>query len=360
MAMLHSNTANSFTPEAYGDLVDLAIKAQSVTARTATTVPTDKVKINFPIWTADPTVGWYNENDEIAETDGATDEVEVTPTKTAGLTPVSNELAEDSTPAVADQVAAGLANQITRAIDAAFLGNTTAKGPNGLLSINYTPVAVGTSLVNLDAFVAGRYAAEAAGSKLTSWIVRPEVAEQLSKLKTASGSNQPLLAFVEDGITIAGLPVVVSNQVDADTVAWGIPADHVKFVMRKGTRVEKFPNVQRDGIWLRAVSRLGIGFVNEPGVVRLMLTPIAYTVNVGSASAGTFTLSLNGKASATIAYNASTATVKSTIVAIDDGVSADDVTVTGSAGDYTITVPGTLTADFSGLTDGEDADISVA
>ncbi|WP_231120089.1 hypothetical protein [Mycobacterium colombiense] len=39
-------------------------------------------------------------------------------------------------------------------------------------------------------------------------------------------------------------------------------------VMRKGTRVEKFPNVQKDGIWVRAVSRLGIGFLNEPGVVR--------------------------------------------------------------------------------------------
>jgi hypothetical protein len=38
--------------------------------------------------------------------------------------------------------------------------------------------------------------------------------------------------------------------------------------MRKGTRVEKFPNVQKDGIWVRAVSRLGIGFLNEPGVVR--------------------------------------------------------------------------------------------
>jgi hypothetical protein len=39
-------------------------------------------------------------------------------------------------------------------------------------------------------------------------------------------------------------------------------------VMRKGTRVEKFPNVQKDGIWVRAVSRLGIGFLNEAGVVR--------------------------------------------------------------------------------------------
>jgi len=55
-----------------------------------------------------------------------------------------------------------------------------------------------------DAFVSARYAAQAEGSTLTSWIVRPAVAEALSKLKVETGSNQTLLQFVEDGITVAG------------------------------------------------------------------------------------------------------------------------------------------------------------
>jgi hypothetical protein len=38
--------------------------------------------------------------------------------------------------------------------------------------------------------------------------------------------------------------------------------------MRKGTKVERFPNVQKDGIWLRAVARHGSGFFNPAGVVR--------------------------------------------------------------------------------------------
>ncbi len=122
-----------------------------------------------------------------------------------------------------------------------------------MLSIDYTPVAVGAALVNLDAFVSARYAAQAAGSTLTNWIVRPAVAEALSKLKVETGSNQSLLQFVDDGIVVAGLPVLVSDQVDTGTVAWGVPSAHVKFVTRKGSRVEKFPNVQRDGISLRAV-----------------------------------------------------------------------------------------------------------
>jgi hypothetical protein len=93
-------------------------------------------------------------------------------------------------------------------------------------------------------------------------------AETLSKLKIASGSNQSLIQFVEDGITVAGLPVIVSDQVDANTKFWGIPQAHVVLVVRKGTKVERFPNVQKDGIWVRAVSRIGLGFLNEPGVVR--------------------------------------------------------------------------------------------
>ncbi|VEG58144.1 phage capsid protein [Mycolicibacterium aurum] len=268
MTMLHTNTADAFTPEDYGNLVDLAVKAQSVAARTATVVATNKVAINFPVWKADPEVAWYNENDTIAEDDGETEEVSVTPTKTAGIVPLSNEIASDSTPDVADLAGKGLANKIIRATDAAYLGNTTPKGPDGLLSIAYTAVDTGAALTNLDPFVEARFAAEAAGSELTSWIVSPETAEALSKLKVGSGSNQSLIQFVEDGLTIAGLPVVRSNQVDAATLFWGIPKDHVVLVMREGTRVEKFPNVHQDGIWLRAVSRLGVGFLNEPGVVR--------------------------------------------------------------------------------------------
>jgi hypothetical protein len=79
-----------------------------------------------------------------------------------------------------------------------------------------------------DPFVAARYAALRHGSELTSWIVSPATAEALSKLKTTSGSNQSLLQFVEDGLVVAGLPVLVSDQVDATTKFWGIPKAQVK------------------------------------------------------------------------------------------------------------------------------------
>ncbi|MFC6009580.1 phage major capsid protein [Nocardia lasii] len=268
MAMIHSTTADAFTPTDIGDLVDLAVKAKAVAARTGTVFSTDKVKVVFPKWVSDPAVGWYNELDTIATTDGTTGEVPCIPTKTAGITRISNELAEDSTPAAADLIGAGLANKIALAIDAAYLGNTTAKGPDGLLSIDYSTIDTGAALANLDPFVAARYAAIAAGSELTSWIVSPATAEAISKLKVATGSNQSLLQFVEDGIVVAGLPVIVSNQIDAATKFWGIPEEHTMLVMRKGTEVRRFDAVHNDGIDVRAVARLGLAFLNESGIVR--------------------------------------------------------------------------------------------
>ena len=121
---------------------------------------------------------------------------------------------------------------------------------------------------NLDPFVQARYAAVAAGSELSSWIVAPATAEALWKLKIATGSNQSLIQLVEDGITVAGLPVLVSDQVDAATKFWRMPKAHVVLVTRKGTSVESFDAVDRDGTWVRAVARFGIGFLNPAGVVR--------------------------------------------------------------------------------------------
>jgi HK97 family phage major capsid protein len=268
----HATAADAFTPEDFGTLVNLAVQGKSIAANSATVFNTTKFKVNFPLWVSDPAVGWYNELDTIATTDGSTGEVECTPTKTAGLFLLSNELKDDSDPAIADLAAAALSNQIARAADAAYFANTTTKGPSGLLSIDYTGVETGAAIANLDPFVTARYAALTAGSTLTNWIVRPAIAEALSKLKVQSGSLLPLLQFVEDGITIAGLPVLVSDQVDASTLFWGIPKDHVMFVQRAGTTVEQFPNVQQDGTWIRAISRLGLAFLNEAGSVFLTLT----------------------------------------------------------------------------------------
>lgn len=65
-----------------------------------------------------------------------------------------------------------------------------------------------------------------------------------------------------------------------------------------------------------------------------------WTATLGAQSSGTFTLTWGGNTTTGIAYNAASSAVKSALVALDDGYTAADWTVIGSAGGpYTVTPP---------------------
>jgi hypothetical protein len=125
----------------------------------------------------------------------------------------------------------------------------------------------GTSVTSLDPFTYARYTAEAHGARLTQWLVAPATVETLSKLKTASGSNQSLLQFVEDGITVAGLPVLTSTR--RGHRGLGGDSTQQRFVVRSGTKVERFPSVTNDGQWVRGIMRAAWGSLNPAGVLRI-------------------------------------------------------------------------------------------
>lgn len=55
--------------------------------------------------------------------------------KLAGLSIITNELRNDSSPAAQEAIGAGLARDLSRKLDAAFFGKTTTNGPSGLGSL---------------------------------------------------------------------------------------------------------------------------------------------------------------------------------------------------------------------------------
>lgn len=271
MAVLNSTLENAFTPEDYGQLVDLEVDAKSVAFQAATVVNTNKVQIRFPIMVSDPDTGWYAENTPITLVDPETDEIVVVPTKVAGLTQISNEAADDTEPEIAAQIGKSLARDIARKIDAAFFGNTVTNGPSGLLSLTGIEVVdTGGTWANLDHVHNAKFQALAEGAELTHIILAPDVALALSKAKTATGSNQSLLETVDDGIRLAGLIAIVSPAVAAGN-AWALDKDQIKTVRRLGTEVvtSREAAFQSDATQVRAVSRVGFGFANPAGVVRL-------------------------------------------------------------------------------------------
>lgn len=264
--------AEAFTPEDFGKLVDVAVKSDSVAGRVVTNTTTDKDKIRYPKLVSFPSVAHYKQLQEIALADPTTTEIPVDIYRTAGAHRASRELADDSTPDTADMVASVLVEQIKLAVDAAFLGDTTPDGPDGLLSTDYTTVDTGAALANLDPFIDAKFAAEANGGKLTSWVMHPNVARDILKLKKlTTGSNESLLMYNDAGdLVIAGLPVVTSPLVDVATKFWGISKARNVFVVRKGTEVERstqssFLNYALD---IMANFRYGLGFLHEAANVR--------------------------------------------------------------------------------------------
>lgn len=271
MSMQHSSTNDAFTPTDFGALLNTALQSESVALQASTVVQTDKVSITFPIWEADPAVNWLTELGTITATDGSTNGVTVTPSKVGGITRLSNELAEDSSPAVADLAVRGLVNQIAHAVDTAFTANTTSNAPKGLLSIASTAVDTGASITNTDPFVEAVFAAKAVGAKLTHWLMSPSTAEVLAKIKKASGSNESLIAFDARGeLTVLGLPVLTLPSTDSNTLFWGIPSDRIVTVLRKDAEVtrSKDSGFYSDALDVRAITRVGVGFLHEAAVIR--------------------------------------------------------------------------------------------
>lgn len=270
MAMQHSNTNDAWTPEDFGTVLNKAIQARSTAFKAGTTFGTDKVRAIFPLWNADPSAAWLDELEVIVPNDGATGSVVVTPSKVGGITTLSNEIKNDTDPEIADAASTGLANDIAKRIDAAFLANTTAKANNGLLSLSSASVVdTGATIANEDPFIDAIFAAEAVGANLDRWIMHPDTARALSKLKKGTGSNERLLQRTTDGVFIAGIQVLTDPAVDANTKAWGIDSSRVKVVLRQGTEMQMFDVVRQDAVDIRGIARVGFGFLHPESVVRL-------------------------------------------------------------------------------------------
>ena len=273
MAMIHATTADTWTPADFGKVLNKAIQAKSTAFKAGSEYLTDKVKVQFPLWNSDPAVSWLDELETIVPTDGSTGEVICIPSKVGGIVTLSNEIANDSDPSIAVQAASGVANQIAHSIDAAFLANTTAKANNGLLSIASQTVDTGASITNEDPFISAIFKAQSVGANIDRWIMHPNTAETLSKLKKGTGSNERLLQFTTDGAVIAGVPVLTDSKVDAATFAWGIDSTRTKVVVTQGTEMRKFDVPRQDAIDVRGIARVGFAFLHPQSIVRLYDAP---------------------------------------------------------------------------------------
>lgn len=268
MTFLTSTSGNeSILPVEFADLITGPVLAESIAfnAAVATTVHTASHQFNIPVLREDAGAEWVAEGSEIAPDDPQLDEVTVTPAKVAGLTIISRELAEDSSPDAQEIVGNSLARSIVNQVDKAFLGNLAAPAPKGLGAV--AAEVLGTDALTLDVFTTAVGIAESKGANVTAFIVHPNDATKLATLKDADGSNRRLL---ENPRIILDRPVIVNKYAVEGTI-WAIPKADVFYVLREGTTLAKTDAAffTSDRIAIRATSRISFGFPYPENLVKI-------------------------------------------------------------------------------------------
>ncbi|MFJ4220632.1 phage major capsid protein [Curtobacterium luteum] len=273
------NANPAFLPEQIGQLIVLPVTQQSIAMQASTVVQTAEGEHEFrvPIISDDPTAAWTAEGQEINPSDAVLDEASTGYFKLAGLTVITRELADDSSPDVANQVGAGLARDVSRKLDAAYFteDDTAANAPAGLGSFDTTTVAVGAAFKNLDPFNEAVFNAEALGAKLTSFVSNPADALSLAQLKETTTSARDLLQpdpTKPTQRTIAGIPLLTSPTVKPGTV-WGIPATRSLIALRQGTTLDVDRSVffTSDKVAIRATFRTGFVFPQPKAIQKLTI-----------------------------------------------------------------------------------------
>ena len=272
-----TNTGALLTPAQLDALFLAPVLAESVAAQTFRVVRIDTTSFRIPRVTSDPSAAWVNEGQEIPVSDLGTDEITVTPSKLAGLTIISSELADDSSPEAAAEVGAGLARDSARKLDAAAFGNAAAPAPKGLASltgatgVTLVGPATGAAWTTLDNFTAAVFEASTRNAVIGAWVAHPDDARALALVKKASGSQENILQpdpTAPGRSLIAGLPLRTSTAVTAGTV-YGVPQDRAVLVVRNDVEILTDASVffTSDRVAVRSTMRAGLAFPQPAAII---------------------------------------------------------------------------------------------
>ena len=272
MPLYTTSAGGILTPEEVGALVVQPVAAASVAMQIGTVVNTNSGEFRIPIVTNDAIAAWTPEGSDITPSDAGIDEITVKPDKLAALSIISNELANDSSPAAKELVGNSIGRALARKVDAAFFAATTLNGPDGIESIAFQSTTT-TTLTNTDAFAEAISLAENEGATVTAFVANAHTVLGLSKVKRETGSNEPLLQpdpTLPTRRQILGVPLwSVPDTVVPDNVVWAIDGSRVFIVVRQDVdlRIDESRYFESDRLGIRATMRIGYGFPHEAAVV---------------------------------------------------------------------------------------------
>ena len=203
--------------------------------------------------------------------------------KVASLVGISSETVEDahnSGGGVLNVVGRSLARSLANRVDRVSFGAAApANGWAGLQTVHGDMQDAGdTDLTNVDAVQDAIALIRAAGGNPAHVVTSPDVYATLAKAKTGTGSNVPLLGQSAttdvQTLAVAGLPVVVSQFVAANTIYVTDPATLV-FAIRRDAKLETDTSAMfsSDSVAVRITLRATFGVVNAEHLAKIDVTP---------------------------------------------------------------------------------------
>jgi HK97 family phage major capsid protein len=131
----------------------------------------------------------------------------------------------------------------------------------------------GSAFGNLDFAAQAISKAETVGATVTAFVTSPATALALATIKTATGSNEPVLGSDATSATsrrILGVPLFVSQYVPANTL-YALDMSRVWMVVRDDAEVTADRSVffTSDRVAVRATMRVGFAFPHPQSVVKV-------------------------------------------------------------------------------------------
>ncbi len=263
-------TNDLFSLETVNSLIVQPVFEQSVAlASGLKRLSTSSTTVYIPVLNGG-SAGWFPELTTISDAGIGADEVPVTPKKVAATQVVSNEAAGDAN--AAQMVGQALTNALAQSVDQAFFLGIDTDGPAGLLGVTAMSKVTGDADTSLDLYIDAIAKVEEAGGTAGAIYVSPATWALLSKIKTGTGSAQPLLSPQNNlaGATtrsLFGVPVFTSRYVAGNT-AWVLDPSRVIVVERTPSTVAVDTSIKffEDASVLRATMRMEF-IAPLPGVV---------------------------------------------------------------------------------------------
>lgn len=355
----------------------------SIVQQVARKIPMGPTGVKIPHWNGNVSAEWVGEAAMKPITKGSLTKQTVVPHKIATIFTESAEVVRANPANYLGTMRVKIAEAIALAFDAAVLHGTgtpfSAYLDQSTKTRHFSAGAYDTIGVN------GLKDLVDNGKKWSATLLDDVVEPVFNGAKDLNGRPLFVESTYDNVVTpfrpgrILGRPAILSDHVssgsvvgyqgDFSQIVWGQVGGLSFDVTDQATLnfgTEGSPNLislwQHNLVAVRVEAEFGVLINDVNAFVKLLNGPITYTVTVtGSPTGGNFTLKVNGVATGNIAYNDTAANVKSAIVAVDDGILAADVTVTGSAGGpYTVSVPATLAlGSAAGLTGGTSPSVTV-